>query len=811
MLPALAIPFLPRDGGKPDFARLKPDHPRVEKRKDGTERPRKYEQPKGVPVRPYFPPGFWALVSSPANPLLITEGEKKAAKAVQEGFACVGLVGVECFSVRRKKDPDTGKPVGKRKLLPELEALTLKERKVFIAYDSDAAEKKEVRRAEQALAGLLQTAGAEVLVVRLPPAKGGGKVGLDDFLVARGAEELRKLMADARPAINVKGRTLVVLSPDEHEVALKVTTALANDDHLFQRAGEVLRLRVVEEAEQARFPVGGRKLRWERPAGMMALRSAEAAFVRLRITKTCCLCEIKGKNKEMVPAHPPAWLAPALMAEPGAIRAIDGILPGPTLASDGRLIDRPGYDEATCWFLSRSLPGLSVPNHPHLEDAKEAAGLLWELVSDFPFETDADYSRWLALLLTACCRHLIERTPVGLITANVAGAGKTYLARLISIVAHGLRTPILMAWPEDGHLNSRGDEIRKRLASLLHEGASLALIDNLPRGEDFGCSALDAFVTADAFHDRQLGKNDGSRVGGPNRCLLIATGNNIRPHGDTADRTLLVRLNSGDPNPRTRPVNTFKIPDIEEHALAERARYLGAALTIWHAWIRAGCPQPEGPSWGTFGSFVSSAVAAVRWLGRPDPLGDRMKTVNSLDREAIALQTLLGLWRRIIGTDPVTCSELIALLSWDTPLLNASDEESEMRAQAMAMRDALGILSRAVRWPPSVQRLGTVLLGQEGRAVQVENERLRLRNEENKRLKTHRYTVESVQPAGSAGIAGTGCYSPRVGKTEENGTATHPQVSGDSKTTPHYPHYPQNGRQGTLGFPIAPGPEQEKR
>ena len=97
----LAIPFCDADGKGLDYCRLKPDRPRRAK-KDG--KPIKYESPKGVSNRAYFPPNTLAALQNPSIPLLITEGEKKSAKADQEGFACIGLVGVYGWQKKRSKD-----------------------------------------------------------------------------------------------------------------------------------------------------------------------------------------------------------------------------------------------------------------------------------------------------------------------------------------------------------------------------------------------------------------------------------------------------------------------------------------------------------------------------------------------------------------------------------------------------------------------------------------------------------------------------------------------------------------------------------
>ena len=148
----------------------------------------KYMQPKGSGVHAYFPhaPGLdWpAIVADPARELCITEGELKAAAASLAGFPTVGLSGVDCFGSRRAG-------VG---FLPELAAINYSGRKVVVAYDSDITDKPEVQQALKRLAIQLAARGALVHVVTLPPGPDGAKVGLDDFLLAHTAADLRALL-----------------------------------------------------------------------------------------------------------------------------------------------------------------------------------------------------------------------------------------------------------------------------------------------------------------------------------------------------------------------------------------------------------------------------------------------------------------------------------------------------------------------------------------------------------------------------------------------------------------------------------------
>ncbi len=153
MGPALVIPFRHSDGTVNGYARLKPTSPK----KDRNGKPRKYESPKGQRNRPYFPPGVIDKLSDAGVPLCITEGEKKAAKADQEGIACIGLVGVFSFNTK-----------GRAELCAELRDIAWNGRDVRICYDSDLNTNENVREAERRLAAALQQLGARVEVD--PPA-----------------------------------------------------------------------------------------------------------------------------------------------------------------------------------------------------------------------------------------------------------------------------------------------------------------------------------------------------------------------------------------------------------------------------------------------------------------------------------------------------------------------------------------------------------------------------------------------------------------------------------------------------------------
>ena len=185
----LKFPYFKADGTQNGYCRLKPERPRL----DDKDKPIKYEAPRDEHPHAYFPCGSDDALSDLSQPLLLTEGEKKALKATQEGFSCIGLSGVYSWRSKQsgsiKSDDDC--------LLPELKAIAWKGRTIYIAFDHDKVPKPEVRQAERRLADVLQRRGAVVHVVTLPGAA-GEKVGLDDFLVAYGPAALWKLLEESR-------------------------------------------------------------------------------------------------------------------------------------------------------------------------------------------------------------------------------------------------------------------------------------------------------------------------------------------------------------------------------------------------------------------------------------------------------------------------------------------------------------------------------------------------------------------------------------------------------------------------------------
>ncbi len=184
---ALVFPFAKATGVN-GYYRVKFSYPRKERGKQTTI---KYESPKGRENEVYIPPRTVEVLERADVDLVVTEGEKKSLAADQFGFPCLGLVG--CYGWKPKRAD---------RLIGGMQRVAWNGRNVFIAFDSDIAEKEEVQNAESKLAAHLIARGAVVRCVRLPAGELDDdgkpvKVGLDDFLVAHGRDGLYKLLAES--------------------------------------------------------------------------------------------------------------------------------------------------------------------------------------------------------------------------------------------------------------------------------------------------------------------------------------------------------------------------------------------------------------------------------------------------------------------------------------------------------------------------------------------------------------------------------------------------------------------------------------
>jgi len=163
--------------------------------KDGSNKP-KYITKKDSGNRLYMPSTVTTVLDDVSTPIDITEGEKKALKACQEGLHCIGITGLWNWKVK-----------GEGKLIPDFDKIALDGRSVYLVPDNDwlqpnrKGESKNLKQAVKGLAYLLIARGAKVYRRELP--QDNRKIGLDDYLCNHSVEELKQL-----PVYEIRSLTL---------------------------------------------------------------------------------------------------------------------------------------------------------------------------------------------------------------------------------------------------------------------------------------------------------------------------------------------------------------------------------------------------------------------------------------------------------------------------------------------------------------------------------------------------------------------------------------------------------------------------
>ena len=158
------------------------------------------------------------------------------------------------------------------------------------------------------------------------------------------------------------------------------------------------------------------------------------------------------------------------------LRDLSAFIETPTITPEGRIIDAPGFDDASGLFCAfTEIPGYKrPPSKPAMKSADSASRTLLALFNSFPFVEPADRSAMLAAVLTSVLRRILPAAPLLAITAPTAGTGKTLLCETLAIVATARRASVLSLGHDDA-------ESEKRLAGVLLAGDAVIAIDNIER------------------------------------------------------------------------------------------------------------------------------------------------------------------------------------------------------------------------------------------------------------------------------------------------------------------------------------------
>ncbi|MEU0508395.1 hypothetical protein [Amycolatopsis sp. NPDC006125] len=379
-----------------------------------------------------------------------------------------------------------------------------------------------------------------------------------------------------------------------------------------------------------------------KPPLLASLLAQHADVVRPRVDE-------KGNTTD-VEVSPPGPVLAAVLARrswPG-LPVLRRIISTPVLRPDGTLLQAPGYDPATGFYLAANTHLPPVPDQPTGEQVAAAREFLLErFLRDFPWREPADRANYLALLVTPIIRPFTRTlSPFGVIDASMPGSGKTILAGCVGLLV-GQR---VLTWTDSE------DELRKAITTVLADQCGAVVFDNLVEGHVIDSAVLARLVTERTWTDRRLGTNAAATY--PNDRLWLATGNNLRTGGDMASRTVWVRLDPNCPRPEAR--TGFTIPNLDSWILdpANQATVLWHLLVLILDWTAAGAPTAAGvPQMRQFTRWAQHLGGFLAHHGIENFLGNA-EHARELDDDAAEWRAFLLAWHDLHGEQPLTAQQV---------------------------------------------------------------------------------------------------------------------------------------------------------
>ena len=345
-------------------------------------------------------------------------------------------------------------------------------------------------------------------------------------------------------------------------------------------------------------------------------------------------CQFDGRKNKQARIDPPFDVAQTILSRFGQWKfpAVVGLISTPTLRPDGSLLAQPGYDPETRLILAAPPPISIIPDQPTREDALAAVTLLKALLEEFPFAGKASLSVALSCLITPVVRAAFPVAPMHVACAPTSGTGKSFLFDVAAAIAIGHPCPVMAAGRNE-------EETEKRLGAALITGQPIINIDNV-NGE-LGGDALCQVIERPLVEIRILGKSERARI--ESRSTVFATGNNLRLLGDMTRRGIVCVLDARQERPELRE---FKGDPVAE-VLADRGRYVAAALTIVRAYIVAGRPR-VATALSSFEGWSKNVRSALIWLGYADPV-ETMETARREDPNLRAMEAVFAALKEVIG------------------------------------------------------------------------------------------------------------------------------------------------------------------
>lgn len=431
--------------------------------------------------------------------------------------------------------------------------------------------------------------------------------------------------------------SIIFLEPSKlPEILIAVEKLLLNnpEHHIYQRSGKLVRITKVSDSPQTNCN------KIKRSHDALIIKEIDQAFLTVHLTKIGKFFKPDGQQVDC-----PERIARYFLAAPKCdIPVLTGIINGPTLRSDGTILDKPGYDvKSGMLFFPGEYEFTQIPQQPTFNDAISARDQILYVLKGFPFEDEASESVALAAILSALIRSSISTAPLFGFTAPKMASGKSLLADVVALIATGKSNSVIAQADNEA-------EEKKRIMAILLEGDPIICYDNVEK--PFKSAALCSILTQSEYKDRILGVSESRTV--PTNATFLVTGNNLVFSGDISTRTLLCKLDPQVEHPEER---AFDI-NLRVYIPQNRERLVVAGLTILRAYHIAGKPQQNIKPFGRFEEWSEWIRSAILWIGMADPYDSR-KGIENSDPIRIALCSLFSIWYEMFKDEAIKVKDLI--------------------------------------------------------------------------------------------------------------------------------------------------------
>lgn len=561
------------------------------------------------------------------KPIFVAEGERKVNTLEKWGFAAT------CNTDGAITHTDKNK-------WPARHTETLTGADVIILPDNDDTGKTHA----QAVATRLHGKAARIRIVELPGLKQKGDI-VDWVKLGHTKEELEKLVSEAPDWVPGSDNLILSLTSNLPIIRAdcgdhRVTTAQAwdaiiaanNPPKYFRYANKSVRLVTGDE-------------------GNLILDELDAYKLGYELKRVANWVKEDSQGNETITGPSYAAVMDVLSVPDPKLPVITRITEVPVFAADGSISKDPGYHASAKVYYDPA-EGIDVkplPDIPSDEDIAKARDLIYELIHDFQFVSDADKCHAISLLLLPFARNLISGpTPNHLIEAPTAGTGKSLLASMLIYPSCGNRTGMMTQANND-------EEWGKKITAALKSARPVIVIDNVTKTLDSG--KLASAITDDIWSDRILGKSETIEI--PVRCAWVTTANNPTMSQEITRRTIRIRIDPKMDRPWLR--ESFKHPDLPVWVEKNRSELIWSALVIIKSWIANGMPLSSCKPLGSYHKWTYVMGGILQNAGIPGFLQNINEFYEVADAEGALWRTFTEEWYQRFDSEVVSVSDLFPI------------------------------------------------------------------------------------------------------------------------------------------------------